>query len=61
MQISTLIFKIVMAFLSLSIATDAMKKVSELKVEKGWTNMFHNFTIALIGMVYLFFILLVMK
>lgn len=50
-----------MAFLSLSIATDAMKKVSELRVDKGWSNMFHNFTIALIGMVYLFFILLVMK
>ena len=32
MQISILIFKIVMAFLSLSIATDAMKKVSELRV-----------------------------
>ena len=56
MEVSALIFRLVLAFLSFSLASDSIKKVSELREGKGWSNAFHNFLIVLIGMVYLFFI-----
>lgn len=61
MEISSLIFKLVLAFLSFNIAMESMKEISKLKEGKGWSNAFHNALIVLIGMLYLFFINLLMK
>lgn len=61
MAIGTLIFRLVLAFLSFNIAMESMKEVAKLKEGKGWSNAFHNTLIVLIGMLYLFFINLLMK
>lgn len=61
MEISSLIFRLVLAFLSFSIATESIKEVAKLRENKGWSNTLHNFSIVLIGMLYLFFINLLMK
>lgn len=61
MEISFLIFRLILAFLSFSVATESIKEVSKLRESKGWSNAIHNFLIVLIGMLYLFFINLLMK